>query len=219
MSKKTFNIKVPEKRKDWQKQQGLYFMIAGDIWESINQLNRNLKSKKIDYCLVESIALNLHGYERLTTDVDILMDGENLARFTRELIGLGYRPAFLGAKKTFYDTKKTRIEILVTREYPGDGKPKPISFPNPTEVLTEIDSLPVINLEKLIEMKLASGISNPGRFKDLGDVQEMIKVLDLPLDFMESLSPYVQDKYMELWSGASLDTYQSEQRKSIDLDR
>ena len=37
------------------------------------------------------------------------------------------------------------------------------------------------------------------RMKDLADVQELIKLLSLPADFGEQLSPYVRSKYRELW--------------------
>jgi hypothetical protein len=39
------------------------------------------------------------------------------------------------------------------------------------------------------------------RFKDLGDVQELILALDLPRDFSANLDSYVADKFEELWDG------------------
>jgi hypothetical protein len=59
--------------------------------------------------------------------------------------------------------------------------------------------------DKLRELKLASGMTNPGRLKDLADVQELIRVLQLPLEFAEGLNPYVRAKYSELWSGVQQD--------------
>jgi hypothetical protein len=50
-----------------------------------------------------------------------------------------------------------------------------------------------------IELKLASGISSPGRLKDLADVQELVRLLRLPEDFSKQLQPLVQEKYIELW--------------------
>ena len=50
----------------------------------------------------------------------------------------------------------------------------------------------------LIELKLASGMTNPGRLKDLTDVQELIRALDLPMSFADGLNPFVQDKFREL---------------------
>jgi hypothetical protein len=53
-----------------------------------------------------------------------------------------------------------------------------------------------------VELKLASGMTNAGRLKDLADVMELIKVLNLPADFSEQLHPYVRPKFQELWSEA-----------------
>ena len=62
-----------------------------------------------------------------------------------------------------------------------------------------------MTLPNLIELKLASGISNPGRLRDLGDVQEMIRVLKLPSNFADQLNEYVRAKYHELWEGVAAD--------------
>ena len=62
----------------------------------------------------------------------------------------------------------------------------------------EINGLRVIRLEKFIELKLASG-TTPGRLKDLGDVQELIRLLHLPEEFDRQLSPMVQALYLHLW--------------------
>ena len=61
-----------------------------------------------------------------------------------------------------------------------------------------MDGVNYITLPKLIELKLASGITNKGRLKDLADVQELIKILKLKKEFAENLHPYVQEKYLEL---------------------
>ena len=57
----------------------------------------------------------------------------------------------------------------------------------------------LITLEKLIELKLASGLSAPHRLKDLADVQELIARLKLPLDLAENLDTSVRDEYRRLW--------------------
>ena len=48
-------------------------------------------------------------------------------------------------------------------------------------------------------MKLASGLSAAHRLKDLADVQEMIKSLDLPLELAVRLDPSVRAEYERLW--------------------
>ena len=44
-------------------------------------------------------------------------------------------------------------------------------------------------------------MTNPGRLKDLADVQELIRARDLPLELRDELHPYVREKYAELWQG------------------
>ena len=67
----------------------------------------------------------------MTEDVDVLMTAEGLAAFQARCVGKGYTSAFAGARKTFRDTEtQVRIEIITTGEYPGDGKPKSVVFPN-----------------------------------------------------------------------------------------
>ncbi|MBA3356548.1 MAG: hypothetical protein H0U18_11575 [Pyrinomonadaceae bacterium] len=56
-----------------------------------------------------------------------------------------------------------------------------------------------MTFEKLIDLKLASGMSAPHRLKDLADVQELIKIRQLQPEFAEQLDPYVRGKFFELY--------------------
>jgi hypothetical protein len=60
----------------------------------------------------------------------------------------------------------------------------------------------LLPLVKLIELKLASGISAPHRLRDLADVLELIRILALPRETAESLDPSVRAKFDELWQAA-----------------
>jgi hypothetical protein len=149
------------------------------------------------------MAMFFHGYRRFTDDVDILVTAEGLQRIHGALEGLGYLPPFEGSKNLRDAETGVRIEFLVSGQYPGDGKPKPIAFPNPEGTAVAIAGMRILSLEKLIELKLASGTA-PGRLKDLGDVQEMIKELQLPADFTSKLDPSVRELYGMLRSDLSL---------------
>jgi hypothetical protein len=46
-------------------------------------------------------------------------------------------------------------------------------------------------------------MTNPGRLRDLADVQELIRVLKLPRDFGAQLHPYVQVRFAELWDAVA----------------
>jgi len=181
-------------------QEGLrFFMGEGTLNETLRRVAKDLENRGIEYSLIGAVALNQHGYRRFTEDIDLLLTREGLEKFQNELVGLGYRPAFEGATKKFRTTQENvTVEIITAGEFPGDGKPKPIVFPNPAENQTEIDGIKTLTLEKLIELKLASGMTAPHRLKDLADVQELIKVKDLKADFAEKLDPFVREKYLEL---------------------
>jgi hypothetical protein len=176
-----------------------YFMGQGTLNKTLTRLSNDLEERGIDYVVIGAVALLAHGYPRFTEDIHLVMTAEGLERFHEELIGLGYAPAFRGARKRLRSTTDgVSIEVMTTGEYPGDGKPKAVSMPTPAEASTEIDGVKFITLEKLIELKLASGISARDRLKDLADVQELIKIRRLGADFASKLDPYVRPKYLEL---------------------
>ena len=176
-----------------------YFMGQGSLNNTLTQLTSDLKEHGIDYMVIGAVALIAHGYPRFTEDIDIVLTPEGLEVFHRELIGLGYVPAFAGAKKRLRATRDgVTVEVMTTGEYPGDGKPKPVSIPEPSMASTEINGIQVVTLEKLIELKLASGMTAPHRLKDLADVQELIKFRGLQPEFAERLDPYVREKFVEL---------------------
>ena len=145
-----------------------FFQGVGLMNDALKQLARDLDDRKIDYSVIGAVALNQHGYHRFTHDIGLLMTREGLKRFTEELVGRGYRPAFQGASKKFRATSQNvPIEIIISGEYPGDGRPKSVVFPDPAESTVIIDGIKTITLEKLVELKLASGMTGAGRRKDL----------------------------------------------------
>lgn len=176
-----------------------FFMGKGILNETLQRIAKDLERLQIDYSLIGAVALNNYGYRRFTEDIDLLLTREGLEKFRMELVGKGYRPAFEGATRKFRTTdENVTIEIITSGEFPGDGKPKPVQFPNPSEVSIDIDGVKTLTLEKLIELKLASGITAPHRLKDLADVQEIINIKNLDAAFAEKLNPFVREKFLEL---------------------
>jgi hypothetical protein len=178
----------------------LYFNKQGDLYQTLQDLTRRLAEAGIPYALIGGLALAQHGFVRMTEDIDILLTPKGLITFKEQMLGRGYILAFGGAKKTFRaaDTG-VRIEVITSGEYPGDGLPKAVSFPNPATVAEERGGYQVISLEKLVELKLASGMTAPHRRRDLADVQDLIRVLSLSEDFVEKLDPSVRNLYTQLW--------------------
>ena len=90
-----------------------YFMGEGELNKTIAQLGSDLDQHGIEYMVVGAVALTAHGYPRFTTDVDIVLTREGLEAFHRELVELGYRPAFEGAKKRLRSTRNAvAIDVM-----------------------------------------------------------------------------------------------------------
>jgi hypothetical protein len=181
------------------KEGSMHFEKESSVHRTLKQLARRLDALEVPYAIVGGMALFYHGYRRFTDDVDLLVTRESLDKIHRELEGLGYVPPFAGSKQLRDADTGVRIEFLVAGEYPGDGKPKPVVFPDPVGLTVKAEDLNILQLPRLIDLKLASGMSNPRRGKDLIDVQELIEALQLSESFAEELHPYVQDKFRELW--------------------
>ena len=65
-------------------------------------------------------------------------------------------------------------------------------------------ALRLVPLERLVELKLASGKTAAHRLKDLADVLELVKAARLPLELGASLDASVRSKYEELWHAAQV---------------
>ncbi|MDY3556973.1 nucleotidyltransferase family protein [Gemmata sp. JC717] len=176
----------------------MHFEKESKVYASLLRITKRLDDLGVPYALVGGMAMFLHGYRRFTDDVNLLVTADGLKRIHERLEGLGYVPPFTGSKQLRDTENGVRIEFLVTGAYPGDGKPKPVSFPDPATVFTVIDEIKVLNIVTLVQLKLASGTA-PGRLKDLGDVQELIRVLELGEELAEQLDPSVREQYLKLW--------------------
>ena len=183
----------------WALREGsMHFEQASAVHKTLVKIARRLDELSIPYAIAGGMALFFHGYRRFTEDVDILVTREGLQDIHARLEGLGYLPPFEGSKNLRDAEFGVRIEFLVAGDYPGDGKPKAVAFPKPDVAGEVIAGVRCLRLAPLVELKLASG-TTLGRRKDLGDVQELIRLLHLPEDFAEQLNPMVQPLYRELW--------------------
>lgn len=174
-------------------------MGEGQVRATLDAITRRLNSLGVPYAVAGGIALNFHGFRRFTEDVDILVTRDGLVVIHDRLTGLGYVPPFTGSRHLRDTSTGVKVEFLVAGDYPGDGKPKPIAFPDPAVAAVESKGIRYLDLVHLIQLKLASGLSAPHRGKDLVDVQELIAHARLPRAVADRLHPDVRAKYLELW--------------------
>jgi len=174
---------------------------TGPVHQSLHRIDRLLRELNVPYAVIGGLALNAHGFRRATIDVDVLITEQGLAALFASLECTGFAP-IPPSNRTLRDLESTaRIDFFITGNYPGDGKPKPIPFPDPALASIEIDGVHYVTLPHLVELKLASGMTNFGRMKDLADAQQLIQFLPLPLEFHEQLHEYVRPKFDELRHG------------------
>lgn len=176
-----------------------YFMGEGGVHSAAAAIAGRLTEAGIEYAIAGAIALGEHGFKRLTVDVDILIRREDLERFKAEWLGRGYVEVRPGGKAVRDTINNVKIDFLLTGDFPGDGKPKPVAFPDPRDAAVAGAKYRVVSLPRLVEMKLASGMTAPHRLQDLADVLRLIREAGLTQDFATRLDPYVRDKFQELW--------------------
>jgi hypothetical protein len=187
---------------EWALREGsMHFEDRSAVHQTLKKIARRLDEMGVPYAIAGGMALFAHGFRRFTEDVDILITAQGLQDVHKHLKGRGYVPLFRKSRNLRDAEYGVRIEFLITGDFPGDGKPKAVAFPNPSDVDIEIEGIRYVQLPRLIDLKLASGMSSPGRLRDLADVQELIRVLALPAGFTEQLDPSVREKFMELWNG------------------
>ena len=181
-----------------------FFMGDADVQKALEKLVATLDQLRIPYAIVGAMALNEFGYRRVTVDVDVLLTTDGLAALKTGALGRGYVEKFPGSRGLRDPEYGVDIDIVLSGTYPGDGRPKPIAFPDPAAVAERGARVALLPLPLLLELKLASGMTAPHRLKDLADVLEVIRALALPKDLSELLNPYVREQYLELWRAAQI---------------
>ena len=179
-----------------------FFMGTSDIHQALRRLLDALGQIDVPHAIIGALALGEYGYRRVTEDVDVLLTEEGLDTFKEAFLGRGYVEKFPGSKGMRDTASGVAIDVVLAGAYPGDGEPKPVRFPDPANAAVRGDKMALLPLERLIELKLASGMTAPHRLRDLADVLELIRLRSLPEGFSDALDPYVRDKFLELWRAA-----------------
>jgi hypothetical protein len=185
-------------------QAGRYFMGTADVQLAAERLASKLEELGIPYAICGGLAVTAHGHPRTTDDVDVLLREDGLERFKAEALGRGWLERFPGSRGIKDTQQRVPIDILLAGRFPGDGKPRGVAFPDPQGTAVRIDGKNYLTLDKLVELKLASGLSAPDRPRDFDDVIQLVRANALPEDYAEQLHPDVRAKYRELWGYAQI---------------
>ena len=110
-----------------------HFEEKSAVFDALRKITNRLDGIGVPYAVVGGLALFHHGLRRFTEAVDILVTKDDLKGIHNELEGRGYLPPYAKSKHLRDTEFGVRIEFLTTGEYPGDGKEKPIPFPDPPQ--------------------------------------------------------------------------------------
>ena len=147
------------------------------------------------------LAVQEHGYFRVTTDADIIVPDvfEAVDLLTADLSGpFNTVP---GRRERVVDKRNgVMVDLLPAGCVYNQGCKVP--FPLPDKV---VDVPRFVTLEKLISLKLDSWANSPNRrLKDKADVIELIKAHNLPRDLL--IDPPVRHLYTETWDALQAET-------------
>jgi len=194
----------------------MFFEGRGPEHKTLRRIVEKLEKANISYAVVGAMAVNAHRHERTTKDVDILLTREGFERFRKLYVPKAY-DRMPGRPRQFLDRRHQRtIDFLITGNFPGTGEPGPITFPDPAQVSETIENVRVVNLETLIQLKLAAR-----RHYDFGDVVNLIRVHNLDESFLPKLHPSVRQDFVEcLAEKRRDDEYEARQDRMLeDTDR
>ncbi|HET9776056.1 MAG TPA: hypothetical protein VFP77_05785 [Gemmatimonadaceae bacterium] len=154
-------------------------------FESVAQA---LETARVRYLVAGGLAVNAHGYVRLTMDIDLViaLDADNIRRAFQALAGIGYRPtvpidaeAFTQPelRNRWQEEKGMQVLNFHSDAFPGTSVDvfvyEPFDFAQEYDAALRGELLPsldvrFVSISTLIRMKQAAG-----RPRDLDDIQHL----------------------------------------------
>ena len=155
---------------------------------SVEAIVRALNEAQVQYLIVGGLAVNAHGFVRLTRDVDIVLalDPANAALGLNTLLAIGYQMAIPAKPEEFADPGireewRRSKQMIVLKLWSDEHRRTPVDifvyepfeFAAESKVAGMLEvcpglTAPVVSLPTLLEMKRSAG-----RPQDLIDIEEL----------------------------------------------
>lgn len=136
----------------------------------------------VDAPVIGGIAVYLHGGGRSTVDLDLYTIDRTATAAQLEAVG------------AVWDRSG--------REHVLDGVRIHTVTPEDAGVTVQktsiIDGVRVVTLKDLVAIKLLCGLNNPGRSKDIGDIEDLIRSIPLDKRFASKLPKNVRNEFKAL---------------------
>ena len=169
------------------------------VWDAAQRCRASLDAASIPHAVVGGVAVCLHGYQRSTVDVDVLIRRQDAASVKEQLTSVGF--VWDDARRELRTPEDIPIHFLLSPDSASDDRSLGVTLPDPgaEETVTEIEGLRVVRLPRLIELKIACGLGNLRRtHRDFADVVELIALHDLRRSFARHLHKSLRKTFREL---------------------
>jgi hypothetical protein len=175
-----------------------YAMLGNEsLWDIALRCHLIFKQASIPHSICGGVAVCLHGYQRNTTDVDLIINAIDSARVKELLLGESFE--WDSELKEFRSPGGVPVQFLIAGEQAGKGSEVKVPEPEGEANMEEVDGLFVVRLSRLIEMKLACGLGSIRRtHKDFADVVELIAIRNLDSSFAKHLHKSLRSTFREL---------------------
>jgi len=158
---------------------------------ALNAIAKVFRNNNIDFCFIGGCAVIAHNYIRTSDDIDILISVKDMDLFfklfqenffyknpSNESMYLWSNPPYA------FDVFYSGLRIL------NSG----IRLEEPRNITEIINGIPFLSLYKLIEYKIATD-----RYKDFGDVEQLILVNNLSINFGDKFIQSIRESYIKIW--------------------
>lgn len=167
------------------------------LWDAARASHAALTRAELPHALVGGVAVCLHGYQRNTVDVDLLVRREDAPAARAALEASGWQ--WIDERSELKSPAGVVLQFLLAGDKAGPDSEVALPDPADSTAVTRLEGLPVLRLARLIETKLACGQGNLRRtHKDFADVVELIAIHNLSRSFARYLHKSLRSAYREL---------------------
>lgn len=176
----------------------VYAMLGNEnLWESATLCHQSLADAQLPHAVCGGVAVCLHGYQRNTVDLDLIVRRGDTEAIKLALESAGF--VWMSDAKEFQTPSGVSVQFLISGDRAGSDSEVRIPDPEGDLNAEVIDGLPVVRLSRLIEMKLAAGMGNMRRtHKDFADVVELIAIRNLDGSFARFLHKSLRSTFRDL---------------------
>jgi hypothetical protein len=152
-----------------------------------------LNAAGVRYLIAGGIAVNIHGYQRMTADLDLViqLDTPNLLKAIHALSSLGYKPTIPAKAEQFADaatrqlwieTKNMKVFGMISTQYPETTVDifvnEPFDFSSEYESALRAELTPDVNIRIVTIPTLIKMKQEAGRPRDLDDIEHLRLIQD-----------------------------------------